>query len=362
MQKMNRTRTEQGIFAAAAVAVIAVFMPWIEITFSHIGSITGGPSDGSDGFIIIIGAIAVTAALTWFQRKTGALVAAGAVAALIAYKVIHLIAGINDVSAGSEGMTTSYQAGMFLAIAAAVALITFAVKNRGASTTTTEVEMEYGGPVAKRGRIALALGGIGSALVLVAGMAGGAHALPDTFEQAWDEYLEAGRAEAACSWYGADPSYHYEQWVEDLDYVGEPASAAEFQEMVEEDCAAAGYPVHYTVDDYYGDDTSSDDYYYDDGSGDDDAEWTSQEDAITKWMSGNGMTYAGPCEQVTADQANQYCSAVVEDRGTEVVLMIGPTFTEYEQYLLLEQTESGWLVTQVADLPPHDEDGGELPF
>ena len=134
-----------SLFAAAAIAVIAVFMPWIKITVPFIGSITAGPTQGVDGFIII-GVIAVTVALAWFNRRTGALVAAGAAAILVAYKVIDLIAGVSDASEAAEGLVaTSYQAGLYLAVVAVIALVAFAVRNRKESNTTpiaTEVEKE----------------------------------------------------------------------------------------------------------------------------------------------------------------------------------------------------------------------------
>jgi hypothetical protein len=146
-KKMNiitdRTRTEQGLFAAAAVAVLAVFLPWIKITAPFIGSITGGPMDGSDGWFIMA-AIAVTVALAWFQKRTATLVAAGVTAAIIGYEVIHLITSVNDVMAGEAGemIATSYSLGMFLAAIAAVGLVVAAVKNRKAPTATPAVETE----------------------------------------------------------------------------------------------------------------------------------------------------------------------------------------------------------------------------
>ena len=148
---MNRSRNEQGIFAAAAVALIAVFLPWIKITVPLLGFVGFGSLDGIDG-LILIGAIVATVALAWFNRKTGALIAAGVTALLVGYTVIDLVVKVSEANAAGEGMVmSSYQAGLYLAVVAMVALVAFAVLNRKAPVTAP-VAADVETPVGDEGR------------------------------------------------------------------------------------------------------------------------------------------------------------------------------------------------------------------
>jgi hypothetical protein len=72
--------------------------------------------------------------------------------------------------------------------------------------------------------------------------------------------------------------------------------------------------------------------------------------------------YAGPCETTDLSQdIGKTCSKVVEDRGGEVVLLVGETFSEFDSYVLVRAGDSGWLVVRTAAVPYPDDDG-TLPF
>jgi hypothetical protein len=87
------------------------------------------------------------------------------------------------------------------------------------------------------------------------------------------------------------------------------------------------------------------------------------EEALAAWLADEGVEYAGPCEGTELpDDVGRYCSRVVEERETAVVVMIGPTFSEFTVYLLIERTDRGWTVVRSADVPGPGEPDPGLPF
>lgn len=84
-------------------------------------------------------------------------------------------------------------------------------------------------------------------------------------------------------------------------------------------------------------------------------------DAIRRHLADRDLELSGDCADAELPQdVGKYCYRVVDDRGGEVVVMVGITFSEFESYLLVRQSD-GWAVVQAADVPFPD-DTGELPF
>jgi hypothetical protein len=78
---------------------------------------------------------------------------------------------------------------------------------------------------------------------------------------------------------------------------------------------------------------------------------TSPERAIAAWMSRHGHRYAGDCAGTTLEEdVYKYCSTRYADRGDQQVYAIGPTFSEYTTWLLVERREGGWSVVAAAKL------------
>lgn len=66
-------------------------------------------------------------------------------------------------------------------------------------------------------------------------------------------------------------------------------------------------------------------------------------------MATQGFIYAGSCEDTTIeDDIGKYCSSLCEDRGNQQIHKIGPTFSEYTTWLLLQQSGDGWSVVDTA--------------
>ena len=75
----------------------------------------------------------------------------------------------------------------------------------------------------------------------------------------------------------------------------------------------------------------------------------SPEKAIEVWLTGEGFAYAGDCATATIEaDLGKYCSSLCEDRGEQQVFRIGPTFSEYTIWLLLEESDGSWRVTETA--------------
>lgn len=87
------------------------------------------------------------------------------------------------------------------------------------------------------------------------------------------------------------------------------------------------------------------------------------EEALAAWLAAQGLEYAGPCEETQLpDDAGQYCSRLVEERDGAVVAMVGPAFSEFTAYLLIQRTDRGWVVVRTADVPGPDQQDPGLPF
>ncbi len=68
-------------------------------------------------------------------------------------------------------------------------------------------------------------------------------------------------------------------------------------------------------------------------------------------MSEHGHRYAGDCAGTTLeDDVDKYCSTVCSDRGDRKVYAVGPTFSEYTTWLLVQRREGGWFVVATAKL------------
>lgn len=73
-------------------------------------------------------------------------------------------------------------------------------------------------------------------------------------------------------------------------------------------------------------------------------------EAIEVWMDGQGFVYAGECATTTIeDDLGKYCSSLCEERGTSQIHKIGPTFSEYTTWLLLERSGGVWSLTDTAE-------------
>lgn len=77
-------------------------------------------------------------------------------------------------------------------------------------------------------------------------------------------------------------------------------------------------------------------------------------------MLSGGVEFAGLCEEAELADIGKYCYAIVEDRGAEVVAVVGQVYSEFEAYLLVRLGDSGWLVVDNADYPYTAD--GTLPF
>lgn len=84
-------------------------------------------------------------------------------------------------------------------------------------------------------------------------------------------------------------------------------------------------------------------------------------EAIEAYLASKGLQYAGDCANTDlAEDVGKYCSHVVDDRGVEVVARIGPTFSEFEYYLLI-RADQGWKVVRTEEIP-RSWDDDTLPF
>ena len=87
----------------------------------------------------------------------------------------------------------------------------------------------------------------------------------------------------------------------------------------------------------------------------------SVDDAISAWLAGEGIAYAGPCDSTDGSDIGQYCSAIADDRDTSVVAKVGAASSQYDTWLLIERSADGWLVTQKADMQQSGEQTDETP-
>ena len=76
------------------------------------------------------------------------------------------------------------------------------------------------------------------------------------------------------------------------------------------------------------------------------------EDAIAAYLYTYGVEYIGDCAYVDpAADAGRYCSTAFDDRGSSVVYLAGPVFSEYDTWFLTEQYVDGsWGVADSMDV------------
>ena len=73
--------------------------------------------------------------------------------------------------------------------------------------------------------------------------------------------------------------------------------------------------------------------------------------AITVWVEEYGEQYAGDCGITDIEKdVGKYCSSLQEDRGDSAIYLIGPTFSEFAFWVLLEQVDGDWVVSDWADV------------
>ena len=76
------------------------------------------------------------------------------------------------------------------------------------------------------------------------------------------------------------------------------------------------------------------------------------EDAIGAYLYSYDIEYIGDCDYADpAADVGRYCSKAFDDRGDSVIYLAGPTFSEFDSWLLTEQYEDGsWGVADATDL------------
>jgi len=73
--------------------------------------------------------------------------------------------------------------------------------------------------------------------------------------------------------------------------------------------------------------------------------------AISVWVEEYGEQYAGDCETTNVEtDVGKYCSSLWEDRGDSAIYAIGLTFSEFGFWVLLEQVDGDWVVSDWADV------------
>ncbi|MCJ7492005.1 MAG: serine protease [Dehalococcoidia bacterium] len=76
------------------------------------------------------------------------------------------------------------------------------------------------------------------------------------------------------------------------------------------------------------------------------------EDAIAEYLYSYGVEYIGDCAYANpAADVGRYCSTAFEDRGSSVIYLAGPTFSEYDTWFLTEQyVDDSWGVADSIDV------------
>ena len=73
--------------------------------------------------------------------------------------------------------------------------------------------------------------------------------------------------------------------------------------------------------------------------------------AIAVWVEEYGEQYAGDCGTTDVDKdVGKYCSSLQEDRGDSAIYLIGPSFSEFAFWVLLEPVDGDWVVSDWADV------------
>ena len=64
--------------------------------------------------------------------------------------------------------------------------------------------------------------------------------------------------------------------------------------------------------------------------------------AIQPYLADYGVDYVGDCSVADLNRdVGKYCSQLYEDRGGELLYLVGPTFSEAEAWILVEQHNDG---------------------
>ena len=75
------------------------------------------------------------------------------------------------------------------------------------------------------------------------------------------------------------------------------------------------------------------------------------EDAVRQAVEATGGVYAGDCAATRSPQdVGKVCSKFVEDRGPVRAYLTGRTFSEFSQWVFVEQTAGGWVLAGSAPL------------
>ena len=84
------------------------------------------------------------------------------------------------------------------------------------------------------------------------------------------------------------------------------------------------------------------------------------EDAIAEFLYSYDIEYIGDCTYADlAKDAGRYCSTAFDDRGETIIFLAGPTFSEYDSWLLTQQYSDGsWGVADATDVSY--DDSGEV--
>jgi hypothetical protein len=73
------------------------------------------------------------------------------------------------------------------------------------------------------------------------------------------------------------------------------------------------------------------------------------EEAIAAHLTAAGVEYAGDCAGTNLDEdVGKQCSRLEDDRGSRRIYATGPTFSEFDAWLLLERGPEGWSVIDEA--------------
>jgi hypothetical protein len=73
------------------------------------------------------------------------------------------------------------------------------------------------------------------------------------------------------------------------------------------------------------------------------------EEAIAAHFLAADLDYAGDCDETNLEEdIGKHCSKLEDDRGTTRIYAAGPTFSEFDRWLLLEKGPEGWTVVDEA--------------
>lgn len=80
----------------------------------------------------------------------------------------------------------------------------------------------------------------------------------------------------------------------------------------------------------------------------------SAEEAVRQAIESTGATYAGDCATTQSPRdLGKICSKLIDTRGSMRAYLTGRTFSEFSQWLFVEQTAGGWRTAGTAPLDFH---------